>query len=101
VKGDAFRIGFTANSPRTAMRVAERLSSLFIDENLRDRQVLADDTDQFLEAQLEDARRRLIDNEKQLEEYRRRHDGELPTQVDSNLQGLHGTEKIGRASCRE
>ena len=64
VRGDAFRVSFTSDDPRTAMRVAERLASMFIDESLRDREVLAEGTNQFLEAQLEDARRQLIDNEK-------------------------------------
>src|SRR5207245_4937440 len=92
VKGDAFRVAFTADSRRTAMKVTERLASLFIDESLRDREVLAEGTNQFLEAQLEDARRQLIDNEKKLEDYRRLHAGELPKQQESNLQGLHNIE---------
>jgi len=92
VKGDAFRVSFIADDARTAMKVTERLASLFIEENLRDREVLAEGTNQFLEAQLEDARRRLIDNEKKLEDYRRLHTGEMPKQQDSNLQGLHNVE---------
>jgi polysaccharide chain length determinant protein (PEP-CTERM system associated) len=92
VKGDAFRVSFTAEEPRTAMRVTERLASLFIDESLRDREILANDTNTFLESQLDDARRRLVENEKRLAEYRRLHDGELPTQLDANMQGLHNTE---------
>src|SRR5205814_1809454 len=82
VKGDAFRVGFTSDDPRTAMRVAERLASLFIEQNLRDRELLAEGTNQFLEAQVEDARRRLIEDEKKLEQYRRLHEGELPTQLN-------------------
>ena len=92
VKGDAFRVGFTSDEARTAMRVTERLASLFIEENLRDREVLAEGTNQFLEAQLEDARRRLIENEKRLEDYRRQHSGELPTQLEANMQGQHNIE---------
>jgi polysaccharide chain length determinant protein (PEP-CTERM system associated) len=92
VKGDTFRVGFRSGDPRTAMRVAERLASLFIDESLRDREVLAEGTNQFLEAQLEEARRQLIDNEKKLEDYRRRHAGQLPTQLEANMQGLHNIE---------
>ncbi len=92
VKGDTFRVGFSSEDPRTAMRVAERLASLFIDESLRDREVLAEGTNQFLEAQLEEARRKLVDNEKRLEEYRRKHDGQLPTQLEANMQGLHNIE---------
>ena len=92
VKGDAFRVGFSSPDPRQAMRVTERLAAFFIDENLRDREMLAENTNQFLESQLEDARRKLVENEKQLEEYRRKHDGQLPTQLEGNMQGLHNTE---------
>jgi polysaccharide chain length determinant protein (PEP-CTERM system associated) len=92
VKGDAFRVGFTSTDARTAMRVTERLASLFIEENLRDREVLAEGTNQFLEAQLEDARRRLIENEKRLEDYRTQHAGDLPTQLEANIQGQHNIE---------
>jgi len=92
VKGDAFRVSFTADEARTAMRVTERLASLFIEENLRDREVLAEGTNQFLEAQLEDARRRLIETERKVEEYKRQYDGELPDQREANMQGLHNLE---------
>jgi polysaccharide chain length determinant protein (PEP-CTERM system associated) len=88
VRGDAFRITYVGENPRTVMRVTERLATLFIDENLRDRAVLAEGTDQFLETQLEDARRRLIEHEKKLEDYRRAHAGQLPSQTESNLQVL-------------
>ena len=92
VKGDAFRVSFTSDEARTAMRVTERLASLFIEENLRDREVLAEGTNQFLEAQLEDARRRLIETERKVEEYKRQYAGELPEQREANMQGLHNLE---------
>ena len=56
-----------------AMQVTERLASLFIDESLKDREVLAEGTNQFLETQLQDARQRLIEHEKKLEQYNRQH----------------------------
>jgi polysaccharide chain length determinant protein (PEP-CTERM system associated) len=92
VKGDAFRVSFTSDEARTAMRVCERVASLFIEENLRDREVLAEGTNQFLEAQLEDARRRLIETERKVEEYKRTYSGELPEQREANMQGLHNAE---------
>lgn len=92
LRGDSFRISYVGDDPRMVMRVTERLASLFIEENLKDREVLADDTNQFLEAQLEDARRRLIEQEKKVESYRRAYAGQLPSQVDSNLQVLHSSE---------
>jgi len=92
VKGDAFRVSYTSGDPRTAQRVTERLASLFIDESLRDREVLAEGTNQFLATQLDEARRQLVLNEKKLEEYQALHNGELPSQMAANLQGLHNTE---------
>lgn len=92
VKGDAFRVSFTSDDARTSMRVTERLASLFIEENLRDREVLAEGTNQFLEAQLEDARRRLIETEHKVEEFTQLHAAELPEQREANMQGLHNLE---------
>jgi len=92
LRGDSFRISYMGDNPRMVMRVTERLASLFIEENLRDREVLADDTNQFLEAQLEDARRRLLDQEKKVETYRKAYAGQLPSQLESNLQVLHSND---------
>jgi len=92
LRGDSFRISYMGDNPRMVMRVTERLASLFIEENLRDREVLADDTNQFLEAQLEDARRRLLDQEKKVETYRKAFAGQLPSQLEGNLQVLHSND---------
>ena len=67
VEGDAFSLSYVGDNARTVMQVVERLASLFIEENLRDREVLAEDTNQFLEAQLANARVQLIEREKKLE----------------------------------
>ena len=92
LKGDAFRIAFIGDNPITVMRVTDRLASHFIDENLRDREILAQGTSQFLTVQLEDARRRLVEQEKKLEEYRLRHSGELPSQAAGNLQQVQNLQ---------
>src|SRR5262249_52389393 len=86
VRDDAFKVSFSDTTPRTAMIVTDRLASMFIDENTRDRAVMADSTNQFLESQLEDARQRLLSHERKLEEFRRRNSGELPSQLQTNLQ---------------
>jgi uncharacterized protein involved in exopolysaccharide biosynthesis len=77
MKGDAVRVSFTTDDARTAMRVTERLASLFIEENLRDREVLAEGTNQFLDAQIEDVRRRIVEKEAQLKGLRATTSGEL------------------------
>jgi uncharacterized protein involved in exopolysaccharide biosynthesis len=76
--GDGFRVSFTDANPRTAMRVTERLASLMVEENLRDREVLAEGANQFLGSQIDDVRRQLDKTEKELEFSRR--NGGRPTQ---------------------
>lgn len=92
VKGESFRLGFTAGDPDVAQKVVERLVTLFIVQSSVDRTILAEGTDQFLEAQLADARRKLIDNEAKLAHYRRQHNGELPTQLEANVRGQNSAE---------
>jgi len=87
-----FTVGFESTQPRVAMQVAERLASMFVQENLQEREVLADSTTQFLQAQLEDSRRRLVEHETKLEAFRRQNFGQLPGQVQSNLQMLQVTQ---------
>jgi uncharacterized protein involved in exopolysaccharide biosynthesis len=63
---NAFRVAFIGTDPRTVMRVTERLTGLFIDESLKDREVLAEAADEFLEAQIEDLSLHLMDLNKKL-----------------------------------
>jgi polysaccharide chain length determinant protein (PEP-CTERM system associated) len=88
----SFTVGFQSSSPRTAQQVTERLAALFVQENLEDRALLADSTSEFLEAQLEDARRRLIEHEQKLAEFRTKYSGRLPTQLQSNLQLMQSSQ---------
>lgn len=92
VRGDAFSVSFKGDDPTTVMKVTERLASMFIEENLRDREVQAEGTSQFLESQLENARQRLLEHERKLEEFRRTHAGRLPSQADSNLGVIQRTQ---------
>jgi polysaccharide chain length determinant protein (PEP-CTERM system associated) len=89
---EAFRVSYVSDDAKTAQQVTERLASLFIEEHLRDRARLTEGTGRFLEAQLEDAKRRLLDQEKKLEEYSRRYAGQLPTQLASNLQSIQNAQ---------
>ena len=91
-QGDTFRVGFVADNPVTARKVAEKITSMFIDESLRQRESLAEGTNQFLEAQLEDTRTRLIEQEKKVEAYNRQYGGELPSQLNSNVQAISNVQ---------
>src|SRR6185437_15864079 len=86
--GEAFTVTYEARDPRVAQLVTSRLASLFIDENVHEREALAVGTSEFLQTQLDDARQRLIGQERRLEQYRLQHAGELPTQAPTNLQAV-------------
>jgi polysaccharide chain length determinant protein (PEP-CTERM system associated) len=91
-RGDSFRVTYVSDDPGTAQKVTERLARLFIDENLKDREVLAEGTNQFLDVQLADAKRRLVEHEKKLEDYKRRNAGQLPTEINQNEQVIQNAE---------
>ena len=90
---ESFRVSFESDNPTTAQAVAQRLASLSIEENLKEQERTTEGTSQFLEAQLEDAKVRLLEKEKALEAYRQRHAGQLPSQLQSNLQSIHNAQQ--------
>ena len=92
IQGDVFRVSFTADDPRSAQQVTSRLASFFIDGSYKDRSRQADGTNAFLETELSKQKEKLVENENKLAAYRQAHYGELPTQVEANLQGMHNAE---------
>lgn len=85
---NSFSITFRDRAPQNAMRLANGLAALFIDENLSDREGVAVGTTDFLDAELETTRKRLEEQEQLLKTYRERNMGELPEQLDANLRIL-------------
>jgi polysaccharide chain length determinant protein (PEP-CTERM system associated) len=88
----AFRIDFTASDPHVAQAVTSKLTSLFIDENLKVRQQQSEGTTEFIENQLETARQTLTLQEAKIRDFQSAHEGELPTQQTTNLQILGGLQ---------
>ena len=84
----SFRVSYTSVDPAIAQKVTARLASMFIEENMRERESLAENTSVFLESQLEDAKVRLHEQEGKLEAYTPENSGELPSQLTSNLQAI-------------
>jgi polysaccharide chain length determinant protein (PEP-CTERM system associated) len=82
--GTTFTVAYESEEPLKAKQVAERLSSMFIDANLQDRAVLAEGTDQFLEAELDAARKKLEEQERAVEEYRKRYPWDQADLVENN-----------------
>jgi len=88
----AFKIAYSAPNPTLAQKVTGHLSSLFIQDSLRDQQQLSKDTTQFLEGQLNSARADLEQQEKLLSDFKKKYLGELPEQLVGNVQILSGLQ---------
>lgn len=83
-----FYVAVDADSPGTAQKVCAQVLSMFMEENVNVRSKRAEDTTEFLAAQLEDAKKRLDENDSKLAEFKTRYIGRLPTDEQSNLQML-------------
>jgi succinoglycan biosynthesis transport protein ExoP len=79
----AFRIGFQGSDPTTVMRVANRLTDLYVEQNLRTREGQAEGTSEFLDTQLREAKKQLDELEASVSAYKLQHTGELPQQEQS------------------
>jgi polysaccharide biosynthesis transport protein len=88
----AFKIRYSAGSPQLAQQVNSELTSLFIEENLKSQQELSESTTAFLQSQLEDARTKLEEQEAKVRAFKASHFGNLPTQMESNVQILSGLQ---------
>lgn len=89
----AFRIAYQGRDPATVAEVANQIGNLFIDENLRTRESHAEGTSEFIEEQLQQAKKSLTALEAQVEDYKLKHKGELPEQ-ESSLAGALSRAQI-------
>ena len=88
----AFKVSYVADKPQIAQQVNTQLATLFIDENVRASQQQSESTTNFLDSQLTGAASALAAQEKKMREYEAGHMGELPEQLQSNLQILNGAQ---------
>lgn len=85
-----FYLAVTLEDPRIAQQVCADISSMFIDEDIRQRQRSAEGTTSFLQTQLDDAKRKLDEQDSILANFERKYMGMLPDEEKTNL-GMLGT----------
>jgi len=73
-----FQISYIASTPLLAQRVTNRLTSLFIEENLRAREQQSQITTNFLENQVEEAQRSVQQQVDELQKFKLKYAAELP-----------------------
>ena len=88
----AFKVSYSGSNAQLVQQVTSRLTSLFIEENLRAREQQSENTTEFLDNQLQEARTKLEQQEAQLKQFKAQNVGQLPGELQSNLQILSGLQ---------
>jgi protein tyrosine kinase modulator len=88
----AFKISYGARSPEVASAIVSQLANFFINQNMITQQERSQSTTTFLTSQLADAKARLDQQEQAVRAFKAEHLGELPDQLQSNLQILSGLQ---------
>lgn len=87
-RGNTFTLSFVHEDPKVAMLISSKLASFFVAENTRMREQESMETSEFLEVQLEQTKRHLEQQEERIKAYKMQYLGELPQQMDANLNQL-------------
>ena len=88
----AFKIYYTGPTPELAQQVNSELTSAFLDQNMKSQQQLSQSTTSFFDNQLADARAKLEEQGAKVRAFKAQHVGELPDQLESNVQILSGVQ---------
>lgn len=84
---DAFLVEYVHTEPEMAMKVTNRLATLFIEETTKARQLQAEQVYDFFDDQLTESREKLESSDAELREFKQKYMGALPEQLGSN-QGM-------------
>jgi polysaccharide chain length determinant protein (PEP-CTERM system associated) len=85
-----FYVNVTLGNPRSAQDVCTAITSMFIQESSRRRQEQTEQTTQFLDQQIAEAKTRLDEQDAKLAAFQSRHLGSLPEEEPANLNLLTG-----------
>jgi polysaccharide chain length determinant protein (PEP-CTERM system associated) len=90
---NSFSISYEGKEPRAVMLVTNELASLFIEENLRVRELQAEKTSDFLGKELQEMEEKLKKKDLDIRNFKERHMGQLPGQLDANLRILEQLQR--------
>lgn len=88
----AFDISYSAPTPELSQSVNEELTELFVQEHAASQARFSQTTTNFLQTELADARADLDAQDAKVKAFKAQHAGELPDQLQGNLQVLAGLQ---------
>lgn len=81
----AFSVSFQGDHPETVQKVAGTLTSLYLEQNLKNREAQAQTTTNFLQAELKGLREQIRELGDEIATYKEKHEGTLPELQQFNL----------------
>jgi len=98
----AFEVAFTSRNPDLAAKVANELTTLYLNENLNNRTQLARDAATFLESEGDRLNHRIGELEAELARFKDKHFHQLPELTQLNMQLLdHTDEELRTQAARQ
>ena len=85
-----FYVYVTFDNPQIAQQICTEITSMFLEQNARERKQQANETTNFLSKQLEEAKKSLDDQDAKVAQFKRQYLGSLPEEQQSNLSILTG-----------
>ena len=89
----AFTLSYINESPDLAQRVADKLTSLYLNENLRTRTIMASEAAVFLTDEAARLNKQISYLEKELASFKEQHLGSLPELTQMNMQLMERIEQ--------
>ena len=87
---DSFKLGYVDSTPERAQRIANRLATVFVEENSKTKTQQAQNTSEILAQQVKASRDRLTALQEQLRLKQQANMGRLPDQMNANVSMVNG-----------
>ncbi|HEY0802986.1 MAG TPA: Wzz/FepE/Etk N-terminal domain-containing protein [Steroidobacteraceae bacterium] len=88
----AFNVSYKNHSPELALKVANDLTSLYLNENLTSRTQMAEQTSSFFSAEAARLQTRILELDKELSDFKQKNHDKLPDISQLNIQISERTE---------
>lgn len=97
----AFTVSYDNDTPDLAVKVANEITSLYLNENLSSRNRLAEDASSFLEQEGDRLSKHIAELEAKLSDFKAKNVGQLPELVQLNMQLADRSEQLLRDALSE
>jgi uncharacterized protein involved in exopolysaccharide biosynthesis len=88
----AFNVSYKNHSPELALKVANDLTSLYLNENLTSRTQMAEQTSSFFTEEAARLQKRILELDQQLSDFKQKNHDKLPDLAQLNIQVSERTE---------